>query len=33
MAPDAPILAALAKSCRTLSTINQLQLTDKKEVF
>jgi hypothetical protein len=33
MAPDAPILAALAKSCRTLSNINQLQLTDKKEVF
>jgi hypothetical protein len=33
MAPDVPILAALAKSCRTLSSGGQLPLTDKKEVF
>jgi hypothetical protein len=33
MAPNAPILAALAKSCRMLSNTTQLQLTDKKDVF
>ena len=33
MAPDAPILDALATSCRMLSNSNQVQLADKKEVF
>jgi hypothetical protein len=33
MAPNAPILAALATSCRILSNGNQAQLADKKEVF
>jgi hypothetical protein len=33
MAPNAPILVALAQSCRMLSSANQLQSVDKKEVF
>jgi hypothetical protein len=33
MAPNAPILDALATSCRMLSNNNQAQLADKKEVF
>jgi hypothetical protein len=33
MAPNAPILAALATSCRMLSNSNQFPLADKKEVF
>ena len=33
MAPNAPILDALATSCRLLSNSNQFQLADKKEVF
>jgi hypothetical protein len=33
MAPNAPVLAALATSCRLLSNSNQFQIADKKEVF
>ena len=33
MAPNATILAALATSCRMLSSRNQFPLADKKEVF
>jgi hypothetical protein len=33
MAPNAPILDALATSCRMLSNSNQFQLADKREVF
>ena len=33
MAPNAPILDALATSCRLLSNSNHFQLADKKEVF
>jgi hypothetical protein len=33
MAPNAPILEALATSCRMLSDRNQGQLADKREVF
>jgi hypothetical protein len=33
MAPNAPILAALATSCRMLSNSIQSQLADKTEVF
>lgn len=33
MAPNAPILAALATSCRMLSNSNQIPLADKKDVF
>jgi hypothetical protein len=33
MAPNAPILDALATSCRLLSNSNQFQLADQKEVF
>jgi hypothetical protein len=33
MAPNAPILAALATSCRMVSDGNQTKLADKREVF
>ena len=33
MAPNAPLIAALATSCRIVSNGNQVQLAHKREVF